>query len=246
MPRGLKGVRDKTMLLWKNTGKALLSWKFYVDGLSYALEVYTMSTYFMVYADMAVDKGLSVESAVYLLHAYSTADLAFRVLSGWFVDRKYLPIECSKLAGFVFSVAGAQAIRTSKTLVPLIFSSLLFGCGTGINIGIIAPLLQHDFKRESLAMMFGGVMFITGLIILTRPPVVGYFRDTIGDYDGLFHALTVANAFFGLIWLARALWARRQSAKEKAAQKAAPTSQQVAHLSDNTTVPLTATSEAAC
>lgn len=246
MPRGLKGVRDKTMLLWKNTGKALLSWKFYVDGLSYALEVYTMSTYFMVYADMAVDKGLSVESAVYLLHAYSTADLAFRVLSGWFVDRKYMPIECSKLAGFVFSVAGAQAIRTSTTLVPLIFSSLLFGCGTGINIGIIAPLLQYDFKRESLAMMFGGVMFITGLIILTRPPVVGYFRDTIGDYDGLFHTLTIANAFFAVIWLVRALWARRQSAKETAAQMAAPTSQQGVHLSDNTTVPLTATSEAAC
>ncbi|KAL1471702.1 hypothetical protein MTO96_023534 [Rhipicephalus appendiculatus] len=219
----------------RTRGKALLSWKFYVDGLSYALWRSTpCPPYFMVYADMAVDKGLSVESAVYLLHAYSTADLAFRVLSGWFVDRKYLPIECSKLAGFVFSVAGAQAIRTSKTLVPLIFSSLLFGCGTGINIGIIAPLLQHDFKKESLAMMFGGVMFITGLIILTRPPVVGKnpntfdatFRDTIGDYDGLFHTLTIANALFGVIWLVRALWARRQSGKEAAAEKAAPTSQQ--------------------
>uniref|UniRef100_A0A131XC60 Putative monocarboxylate transporter n=1 Tax=Hyalomma excavatum TaxID=257692 RepID=A0A131XC60_9ACAR len=247
MPRGLKGVRDKTMLLWKNTARSLLSWKFYVDSLSYSLEVYTMSTYFMVYADMAVDKGLSVESAVYLLHAYSTADLAFRVLSGWFVDRKYLPIECSKLAGFVMSVAGAQAIRTSRTLVPLIFSSLLFGCGTGINIGIIAPLLQHDFKKESLAMMFGGAMFITGLIILTRPPVVGYFRDTIGDYDGLFNTLTVANAVFAVIWLLRALWARRQSnMAAAAAEKAAPMSQQGTQLSDNTTVPLTATSEATC
>ncbi|XP_070390259.1 monocarboxylate transporter 5-like [Dermacentor albipictus] len=242
MPHGLKGVRDKTKLLWKNTAGALLSWKFYVDGLSYSLEVYTMSTYFMVYADMAVDKGLSVESAVYLLHAYSTADLAFRVLSGWFVDRKYLPIECSKLAGFVLSVAGAQAIRTSRTLVPLIFASLLFGCGTGINIGIIAPLLQHDFKKESLAMMFGGAMFITGLVILTRPPVVGYFRDTIGDYDGLFHTLTVANAIFAVIWLVRALVARRQS--RAAAEKAAPTSQQGV-LSD-AAIPLTTTSEVAC
>lgn len=224
MPRGLQGVREKSKLLWKSTVRALLSWKFYVDSLSYALEVYTMSTYFMVYADMAVDKGLSVENAVYLLHAYSTADLIFRVTSGWIVDRKYLPIEGSKFLGFVASVAGAQAVRTSRSLVPLIFSSLLFGCGTGLNIGIISPLLQHDFKNESLAIMFGGAMFVTGLVILTRPPVVGYFRDTIGDYDGLFHMLAAANAFFAIIWLVRTIVARRQQSRSA---KALPPSEAI-------------------
>ncbi|XP_077510900.1 monocarboxylate transporter 5-like isoform X1 [Amblyomma americanum] len=238
MPRGLKGIRDKSRLLWKDTARALLSWRFYVDSLSYAFEVYTMSTYFMVYADMAVDKGLSVERAVYLLHAYSTSDLAFRVLSGWVVDRKYLPIECSKFLGFVISVVGAQAIIQSTSLLSLVFSSLLFGCGTGINIGIISPLLQHDFKKESLAIMFGGAMFITGLVILTRPPVVGHFRDTIGDYDGLFHTLTAVNAFFALIWLARAVCSRRQS---RSSAKDAPPPE-LTQL--ETTVSLNATNDA--
>ncbi|CAN7988033.1 unnamed protein product [Ixodes pacificus] len=200
--------RNNFKRLLKDSLKAFTSLRFLVDVLSFVIHVYTMTTFFMVHVDLPQDRGIDPSNAIYLVHFYSISEMVMRMLGGFIVDRGYISLPLSMLLSFLGGSVACEGIAWSTSMVSFGISSLLLGLSEGMVIGMMAPLIIRDFKDQSLAIMLGGLRFVIGVVLLTRPPLVRYFRDQIGSYSGLAHVLAAANALGALVWFVRVLYLR--------------------------------------
>ncbi|KAL1475174.1 hypothetical protein MTO96_020147 [Rhipicephalus appendiculatus] len=91
----------------------------------------------------------------------------------------------------------------SSTLPPMIAAAFFMGATCGSRLSLQAPTLVQDFGIGTLPTMMGGVSFCAGLSLLTRPVLIGYYRDTLGNYTGLLHSMAALNAFFVCMWTAK-------------------------------------------
>lgn len=199
----------------RNSLKAFTSPTFVVDAMSFAVHVYSMTTFLTVHIDLPRDRGINPSGVIYLVYIHTIAEMVMRVLGGVLVDCGYISISGSMLFSFICGGVACEGLAWSTSMAALRVSSLLLGLSEGMVIGMIAPVLIRDFKDKSLPIMLGGVHFIVGIVLLTKPPVVGYFRNQVGSYSGLLHVLAVANALGAVAWFVRVAYFRRICAKTK-------------------------------
>lgn len=157
----------------KEVMTSFISWTFLVDSLSFALHVYSMSTFFLVHIDLPQDRGIEPSLAVYLIHVYSIADLITRVLGGFVLDRGYISLQGLMVLSFLGGTIGSEALAWSTSMIAFCLSSLLLGASGGLVIGTMSTVVMKDFTDGSLAMILGGARFIAGSFSMTRPWLVG-------------------------------------------------------------------------
>ncbi|KAM7291234.1 monocarboxylate transporter 9-like [Ixodes scapularis] len=186
-----------------NTGLVSFLWipKFYLITFSQAQIVTNMFTYLTVIVDLAMDRNIPKWDAVFLLFFYATADLLARIGSGWVTDKGTLKRSIMMALNFLLW-------STSLFLMPLCYSfylhallSLLAGWCNGATFIIIPVLLMEHVGVEKFSVCFGTSCILCGPPLLVTPWMIGYFRDTLGNYQGLFFLLGGLTFFTGLIWL---------------------------------------------
>ncbi|XP_042142639.1 uncharacterized protein LOC8025101 [Ixodes scapularis] len=194
----------------RTTVRVFVSPMFYLDSLSLGVQVYAMTTFFQVYVDLAQDKGIEASQAIFLMHVYSISDFVVRVVSGVIVDRGYVELETVIMLSFLGCVLACEAVAWSTSLAHLLLSSFVYGASAAIVLSLAPSLIISDFKGQPVPVVLGGMMFFSGLLLLTRPVLVGYFRDNLGKYDGLMHTMAVPNALFAVIWCWKMISRRRR------------------------------------
>ncbi|CAN8017009.1 unnamed protein product, partial [Ixodes persulcatus] len=157
----------------KKTLKAIISLKFLVDALCFAIQLYVQTTFIIVHFDLALDRFIEVGRGVYLMHAYIIGDIFFRVVGGFLVDRGLTYLETVFVFSFLGSAIACEGLVWSTSLVPLLLLSLFLGASQGLIASMPAILLLNDFKDQSLPLMYGTMKFIAGVILLSRPPIIG-------------------------------------------------------------------------
>lgn len=163
----------------RSTLKVFTAPMFYLNSLSLATQVFTMTTFFQVYVDLAQDKGIEAHQAIYMMHAYSIADFVFRVVGGIVVDRRYVRLEMVVLMSFLGCIVACEAVAWSTSLVHLLLSSLVYGASAAIVLSLAPSIIINDFKGHPIPVVLGGMMFVTGLALLTRPVLVGKFASSL-------------------------------------------------------------------
>lgn len=191
------------------TARHFFTLSFLVHALSYAAVVLTAGVFVLIPADLAVDRGLHPSNAVYFLQAFAAADIAFRSVVGVVIDSRTLSYESVMLLGFLVQGLAYEWLVWANTLAQLIFVAAFVGSTYGSRTCLLAPALVKDFGIATLPVIIGGVFFCTGVSLLMRPVLIGYFRDNHGDYTGMLHLLAALNAFFVCVWTFRLLVKRR-------------------------------------
>ncbi|XP_049523997.1 monocarboxylate transporter 2 [Dermacentor silvarum] len=186
-----------------------LTLSFLVHALSYAAIVFTVGVFVLIPADLASDRGLNPSNVVYFLQAFSAADIVFRSLVGFAIDSGTLSYEFLMLLGFTLQGLTYEWLVWANTLPQMIAASAFVGATFGSRSCLLAPALVKDFGIGTLPVIMGGVLFCTGVSLLLRPPLIGHYRDTYGDYTGLLHLMAVLNAFFVCIWALKLAAERR-------------------------------------
>ncbi|KAM7291224.1 uncharacterized protein ISCGN_027797 [Ixodes scapularis] len=160
--------------------------KFYLLSFSNGISTFIMSTYLAVIVDFATDRNISKWNAVLLLTFYSMGDLAARMGSGWITDKGFI--------GKNFMMAVSLFVcAVSLCLMPFChafylhaFLAIVVGWCNGATL-ILVPVFYMDLvDADSFSECFGICIFVAGVMLLPRPLLVGYFRDDLGDYLGLF------------------------------------------------------------
>ncbi|KAL3249320.1 hypothetical protein MRX96_056068 [Rhipicephalus microplus] len=104
------------------------------------------------------------------------------------------------LLGFLVQGITYESMVWMNTLPQLIVASACVGATYGSRSCLLAPSLVKDFGIATLPAIIGGVFFCTGVSLLLRPVLIGYYRDNHGDYTGLLHLMTALNAVFVCVW----------------------------------------------
>ncbi|KAG0428948.1 hypothetical protein HPB47_024106 [Ixodes persulcatus] len=189
-----------------NTGLMSFLWlpKFYLITVSQTQIMADVSIYISVIVDFAMDRKISKWSSVFLLLIYAKADLFARIGSGWITDKSML--KKSVMMALNFLLWGI-----SLFLMPLCYSfylqsllALLAGWCNGATLIMIPVLLMEHVGLEKFSVCFGALLLLCGLSLLVIPGLIGYFRDSLGNYQGLFFLLGGLTLFTGLLCWAKA------------------------------------------
>ncbi|CAN7998558.1 unnamed protein product [Ixodes hexagonus] len=175
--------------------------RFYLLALSLAVIYLNMVTYVTVIIDLAMDRGIAKWNAIYLVVIYTSADLVARLVSGVITDKRIVSRNTMMAANFL-------CWGVSLCLVPLFHSyylQVLLAVTSGWSNGVVYVLssvvCMDVAGADRFSMCYGMACFLAGLPLLARPSFVGYYRDGMGDYQGLFVVQGLLTLVAAFLWL---------------------------------------------
>ncbi|XP_050034024.2 monocarboxylate transporter 12-like [Dermacentor andersoni] len=189
--------------------RQLCTLSFLVYALSFAVVILIVGIFTTIAADLASDRGMNPSNAVYFLQALSAADIAFRSVAGIAIDSRRLSLESVMLIGYVVQGLTCEWLVWANTSPQMVLASILLGATYGSRTCLQAPALAKNFGIGTLPVVLGSVLFCTGVLLLLRPPLIGYYRDNYGDYTGLLHLMAALNGIFVCIWTLKIIIKRR-------------------------------------
>ncbi|KAH7949151.1 hypothetical protein HPB49_005658 [Dermacentor silvarum] len=126
---------------------------------------------------------------VYLLQAFSAADIAFRSVVGIAIDSRTLSYESLMLLGFAVQGLTYEWLVWANTLPQMIAASAFVGATFGSRSSLLAPALVKDFGIGTLPVIMGGVFFCAGVpcewcnALLQTSEATGSLNDLIRKMD---------------------------------------------------------------
>ncbi|KAG8184686.1 hypothetical protein JTE90_013079 [Oedothorax gibbosus] len=173
---------------------------FLIIASNYSIFFLSYMTYLIVIVDYSLDLGIDRTDCVFLVSTFSIADLVGRLGSGWITDSGIVKRKHLMMGNMV--IFGALLVATSfaTTYMAVTAVSVSAGLVVGVNLILFYALLEEYLGIRKLPMAIGLMNFSIGVVSLVTPLLTGYFRDTMGSYDHLFHLLGGVSIFCGLLW----------------------------------------------
>ncbi|CAN8032703.1 unnamed protein product [Ixodes persulcatus] len=168
--------------------------KFYIIAFASSVVVFNMSTYSTVTVDFATDRNVSEWNAVLLLMMYAIADLVSRLGSGWFTDKGFLAKSSMMTANLFLWALSLCVMPFCYSFYLHAIQAVVVGWCNGATLILIPVLLMELVNTDKFSECFGVALLISGIPLLLRPVLIGYFRDDLGDYQGLFVIMGVVTA----------------------------------------------------
>lgn len=184
----------------RRNASVLLEPMFYLICASFAAVLFTMTTYLTVVVDFAVDNGVSRINSVLLISAYSVADLVARLGSGWISDRGFVSRGNMMALNFLVGGLSLFAMPVFTTYAGQVTVAVVYGWATGCTMILVSVLLTEHIGLDRLPVSFGVTSFVAGALCLSRPPLIGHYRDEYGNYEGLFHVVGSFSLALALLW----------------------------------------------
>ncbi|XP_075535859.1 monocarboxylate transporter 12-like isoform X2 [Dermacentor variabilis] len=185
---------------------SLASVPFLHVAASRAVSVFMLSSFLLSAVDFGSDNGLAGYEAVALVTASAVGDLVSRVGTGLLLDAKVLSGEALMLWSFAVQAAAMALLALAKKYWLLLGSCFFTGLAAGGRILACTIMVAELFDGQSLSLSLGITNFITGIICLARPSLIGYARDVVGSYSPLYVAFAVTNAVFTVTWTVSLCW----------------------------------------
>ncbi|GFQ93177.1 MFS domain-containing protein [Trichonephila clavata] len=192
----------------RKVGKCCFGWfrlhadpMFMVIASTMSLHTFVVVCMITIIEDFAKDLHVPDNRVHYVLMALSTADLVGALTMGIITDqgimsRCYFIVLC-----FFGTGVSIIALSFSQNLTMLLTLVAFYGIfETGVIITF--PLLIAQFievKKQAVALASSNAL--SSPTVLLVPLVIGYFRDRIGCYSGVFYVLGVTSFISSLIWL---------------------------------------------
>ncbi|GBM26107.1 Monocarboxylate transporter 5 [Araneus ventricosus] len=186
--------------IYKGTMKLFRDPMFHMISLSLAAFAMLFDPALTVVVDYLMDKGVTEEIAKYFISILSVGDLLGRLCFGWVTDRNYM-----SLSNFMMVIQILQGL--CFLLMPLLngFDTLMalmviYGVMSGANL-VMYPILVGRYLQSLQSLAIGFIAFFSGILSFAVPPLIGYFRDEVGSYDGMFYITGGLSAVTGCFWL---------------------------------------------
>ena len=155
-------------------------------------------------AAYAEDLGLNKVAAASVISAIGIGGVCGRLISGLASDRLgHLP---TLVAIFALQGAAFLAFAAADGLYLLWAAAVLFGCGYGGGVTVLAPLCADLFGRAHVASVVGAIFAIAASPAAVGPWVAGWIYDSTGSYAAAFEwsaALNVVAMLLAVVLIQR-------------------------------------------
>ncbi|KAL1470141.1 hypothetical protein MTO96_040627 [Rhipicephalus appendiculatus] len=188
--------------------------KFYVVAYTLGQIWYLNTTLLTVVVDYAVDRGIPKWDAVSLVTFMTAADLVSRFVSGPITDKGLLRKSAMMVLCLTTNGVAYSLLPLSSSYPALAALSAVAGSCVGIAVTHIFVLCGELVDPVVFSMCMGAANFFAAFALLERPLMIGYCRDTLGSYDGLFYFSAGIAWSCAILWLVTYLLERRTTGKE--------------------------------
>ncbi|XP_037282862.2 monocarboxylate transporter 14 isoform X1 [Rhipicephalus microplus] len=178
---------------------------FYMILVTCSFSAFSMVT-FTILVDYAKERNFSAQDGAILLSVKAIGDAISHPMSGLLpgrglIDRRTLM--CASQLTMAFSCALLPLAAHSYP--ALLVLCVLLGWSTSTVVVLFVPIMADRVGMASLGMSMGICRFAMGVGPLTCPLLIGYFKDQLGSYEGLFYLSSIINFMVGSLWLVDAL-----------------------------------------
>ncbi|XP_071035756.1 monocarboxylate transporter 5-like [Parasteatoda tepidariorum] len=174
----------------------------------YILISVCMSTYIVIFipiltvlVDYAIDKGIDESYGKYLINGLALGDLVGRLGFGWVTDRGIMTIPAFMCAMLVLQGVFIALFPMAMSLYAFMATLVLYGAAAGSMLVLFPVLVLKYVDIHSQSVALANVGFLSGLVSFCVPPMIGYFRDYVGSYDGMFYLVGGVSVMSGGMWL---------------------------------------------
>jgi MFS family permease len=143
---------------------------------------------------LTLDEHFSQSDAATVVSLVLSFSIAGRLLMGWLADRA--PKKYVMLLIYSLVAASIPFLFFGGSRAPMYVFAAIFGVGLGGEY-LIIPLMAADlFGLRALGKLMGVILTADGVAEALSPMLIGYLRETTGDYH-LGFALLVGIALLG-------------------------------------------------
>jgi len=191
--------------LWTNITSVLKNPIFHLIWPTQLLFCWLNFVMGMIILDFGEDRGLDGGSVEQLIPIWACGQLFGRVILGSLVDTRIISYKLFTvicLASISFSTWALNNIRDEdyedKLLPILVFALSAFIS----NLYILFNGLIVNYMEKPLTALSLGISSFTGsFFLLPRAKVIGYYRDSTGNYDAMLAMFTYVSLAAALVWL---------------------------------------------
>ncbi|XP_075746485.1 uncharacterized protein LOC142803975 [Rhipicephalus microplus] len=206
----------------KNILEVLKSPRFYFHAFSYAALPFFLDSYLTVMFDFAEDIGVPPSDSVHALTMFSATDTVGRLFVPFISDYGLIS-NCGLLTIAYFSLGLLQQLTPHIQGKAAFWGmSVVMGLPTGYIMVGAPEILSTEIGTKNLPIAYGFMTTLTAIAGFARPPVIGFFRDNYGSYDGLFRLLggmlTLSFLFTAGLWVTGRSKLRKKKATASATE----------------------------
>ncbi|XP_054716904.1 monocarboxylate transporter 13-like [Uloborus diversus] len=195
---------------------------FHMISLSLAAFAMLFDPTITVIIDYVKDKGLDSESAKYFISLMSLGDLLGRLCFGWVTDKNYLSIPRFMLLLHILQGGCFLLLPMFYRFDVLMALIFVYGAASGANL-VMFPILVAKYLVSVQSLAIGFISVVSGIMSFGIPPLIGYFRDEIGSYNGMFYITGWLSVVVGCLWLTEPLLVRLRARLDKTHRSASVT-----------------------
>lgn len=201
-----KQQQRKQSSIWFNIKKVLKTPLFHLIWPTQLLFCWFNFVFGMIIVDFSKDRGLDCDNGAHLITIWAFGQLTGRTILGSFVDLKIVSYKLFTIICFLsisLSTWILNNVRPNDSQYQEILLSLIvFILSMFIsNLYILFNGLILNYMEKSLTPLSLGISsFTSSFFLLPRANVIGYYRDTIGNYDSMLTLFTYISLIAATVW----------------------------------------------
>ncbi|GFY57950.1 monocarboxylate transporter 14 [Trichonephila inaurata madagascariensis] len=154
---------------------------------------------FMFVVDRAVQQGITLEEATYILPVIGLTNTIGRVFCGWISDRPNLNALTINNGALIIGGLATALSTCVNTISFLLAYGALFGFCIGCFATLRSIVIVELLGLEKLTNAFGLLLLFQGIASIIGAPVAGMFYDVTGSYDAPFYIAGTLIFLSGLL-----------------------------------------------
>jgi MFS family permease len=151
-------------------------------------------------APMMIDQGYSLQTAAFVVSAYTAVSMVFQLIGGYVGDRM-----AKNVALMMFTLCQALGVFLLTFGPSNLFGAygfaLLFGIGFGGRNPISSSIRGDYFGRKNYGKIMGISQVPMNVLLLIGPVFAGVMRDSTGTYQTAFAVLGILAVIGGFCFL---------------------------------------------
>lgn len=173
---------------------------FYATALTHLIFFYVINLFASISVDTILGKGIPVILAITIAPSVSVLDCVGRVLLPMATEAGYVNRSTLVMIDYLFVGVGFVVISIIRSYPAMLITCLSFGAFSGHAIAVHNSLMCDFVGPDQVDLGNAIVTCVATVSFLTKPFVVGFFKDLHGSYDDLY--LTMGGLMFAnaLVW----------------------------------------------
>ncbi|XP_077511443.1 monocarboxylate transporter 13-like isoform X2 [Amblyomma americanum] len=175
---------------------------FYIVAVTHLIFFYVINLHTSITVDTILSKGIPGIFGITIVPSVSILDCVGRVLMPLATESGYVKRSTLVMVDYLCTGVGFVAISFVQSYPAMLITCISFAVFSGHAVAVHNSLMGDFVGAEQVYLSNAIVTCIAAASFLTKPFVVGFFRDQHGSYDNLYRVMSGLMFLNALVWLA--------------------------------------------